>query len=108
MIVPHDKRITAKHLRDLNKANVTTITVPDDYLLGRVLGKTIIDQETGEVIANANDEITETVLAAMRAARVRKFDALFTNELDHGATSPTHCVWMTRPTSSRLASPSIA
>ena len=85
VIVPHDKRITAKHLRDLNKANVTTITVPDDYLLGRVLGKTIIDQETGEVIANANDEITETVLAAMRAARVRKFDALFTNELDHGA-----------------------
>ena len=84
VIVPHDKRITAKHLRDLNKANVTTITVPDDYLLGRVLGKTIIDQETGEVIANANERSRKPCSPRCVLPSVRKFDALFTNELDHG------------------------
>ena len=73
-----------------------------------MLGKTIIDQETGEVIANANDEITETVLAAMRAARVRKFDALFTNELDHGAYISNTLRLDDTPDQFSLASPSIA
>ncbi len=83
VIVPADKRMTAKHIRDLGKANVTSINVPDDYLLGRVLAKTYANED-GEVIANCNDEITADVLAALRAAGVKTFETLFTNELDHG------------------------
>jgi len=43
-VVPADKRITAKHIRDLTKAGVTSIPVPDEYVLGRVLGKNIVDE----------------------------------------------------------------
>ena len=84
-IVPADKRITAKHIRDLKKAGVTDITVPDEYLLGRVLAKNVFDGETGEVLANANDEITAEMLAAFRAAGIKEIETIFTNELDHGA-----------------------
>ena len=85
IIVPRDKRITAKHVRDLAKAGISEIPVPDDYILGRTLAKTIVDESTGEIIANANAEITDAVLAALRGAGVAELETLFTNELDHGA-----------------------
>ena len=84
-IVPADKRITAKHIRDLTKAGVTDIPVPDEYVIGRVLGKNIIDEETGEVIANCNEEITPDLLAKLRLCHITKIETIFTNELDHGS-----------------------
>ena len=84
-VVPADKRITAKHIRDLTKAGVTSIPVPDEYVLGRVLGKNIVDEETGEVIANCNDEITPDLLSQLRVAKIKTIFTIFTNELDHGS-----------------------
>ena len=34
VIVPKDKRITAKHIRDLDAAGIKHIAVPDDFLVG--------------------------------------------------------------------------
>ena len=85
VVVQREKRVTAKHIRDLTKAGITSIPVPDEYLIGRVLGKSVVDGETGEIIANANDEISEELLQRLRDAKVRRIRTLFTNELDHGA-----------------------
>lgn len=49
-----------------------------------MLAKNIVDPDTGEVVAHANDEITESVLNAMRAANVRDIQTLYTNDLDRG------------------------
>jgi len=84
VIIEKDKRINAKHLRDLAKAGVERISVPEDFLLGRVLAKNIIDAETGELIARANEELTETVLAKLRGSEVRDIETLYTNDLDRG------------------------
>ena len=84
VIVTKDKRINAKHIRDLENAKTKFISVPEDYLLGRVLAKNVVDGETGEVIANANDEITETVLEKLREAKVKDIQTLYTNDLDQG------------------------
>jgi DNA-directed RNA polymerase subunit beta len=84
VIVEKEKRVNAKHLRDLSNAGVQHISVPDDYLLGRVLAKTVVNPDTGEVIANANDEITESVLADLRDANINAIQTLYTNDLDRG------------------------
>ncbi|NML33715.1 DNA-directed RNA polymerase subunit beta [Paraburkholderia antibiotica] len=84
VIVQKDKRINAKHIRDLDNAKTKFISVPEDYLLGRVLAKNVIDGDTGEVIANANDEITETVLDKLREAKIKDIQTLYTNDLDQG------------------------
>src|ERR1700756_1869946 len=68
VIVPKDKRVTARHTRELEQSGTTHISVPEDYLLGRVLAKNVVDGDTGEVIASANDEITETGLEKLREA----------------------------------------
>jgi len=85
VIVAKDKRINAKHVRDIEAAALKHISVPEDYLLGRVLATNIIDADTGEIIANANDELTEELLARLRDANVANIQTLYTNDLDQGA-----------------------
>ena len=85
VIVAKDKRITARHIRDLEAGKTSHISVPEDFLLGRVVANNIIDEETGEIIAKANDELTEALLKKLREAGVQDIAAIFTNELDQGA-----------------------
>ncbi|HEY5896631.1 MAG TPA: DNA-directed RNA polymerase subunit beta, partial [Burkholderiales bacterium] len=84
-IVAKDKRITVKHIRDMEAAGLKKISAPDEFILGRTLAHNVINKETGEIIANANDEITETLLAQLREAKIDKVQTLFTNDLDQGA-----------------------
>ena len=84
VIIQKDKRITAKHVRELQQAGIEKLIIPEDFLLGRILGHNIIDKETGEVIVLANDEITETVLAKLREAKIDKIYTIYTNDLDQG------------------------
>ncbi len=85
VLVQKDKRINSRHVRDIQSAGITYISVPEDYLLGRVLATNIVDPNTGEVVANANDELTEEVLERLREARVVDIQTLYTNDLDQGA-----------------------
>ncbi|QWD88958.1 DNA-directed RNA polymerase subunit beta [Polynucleobacter sp. MWH-CaK5] len=85
VVIAKDKRINAKNIRDLEAVKTTTINVPDDYLIGRVVAKNIVDGDTGEVLATANEEITETLLANLREAGVKELQTIYTNDLDQGS-----------------------
>ena len=85
LIVARDKRITAKHIRELDQAGIKTIDVPEDFLLGRVIARNVVDGETGELVARANDEITEELLGKLREAGVTELQTLYVNDLDRGA-----------------------
>jgi len=85
VIVAKDKRITARHTRELEQSNTTHISVPEEFLIGRVVANDIVDAETGEVIAKANDELTEGLLSTLREANVQELACIYTNELDQGA-----------------------
>jgi DNA-directed RNA polymerase subunit beta len=84
IIVAKDKRITAKHIRELDVANIKRIAVPDDFLVGRVVSQNIIDKESGEVLASANDEITDALLAKLIEAGIESLQTLYISDLDHG------------------------
>ncbi|HRD89660.1 MAG TPA: DNA-directed RNA polymerase subunit beta, partial [Accumulibacter sp.] len=85
LIIAKDKRITARHIRELDAAGMKQVAVPDDFLIGRVIGEDVVDQTTGEILANANDEITETLLAKLIEAGVESLHTLYVNDLDRGA-----------------------
>jgi DNA-directed RNA polymerase subunit beta len=84
LIVARDKRITAKHIRELDQAGVRRIVVPEEFLLGRVIAKNLVDPETGELIARANDEITEDLLGRLRESGITDLQTLYVNDLDRG------------------------
>jgi DNA-directed RNA polymerase subunit beta len=85
VIVAKDKRITAKHIRELDAAGVKKWAVPGEFVVGRVLASDVVDTHTGELVARANDEITEELLKKLAVAGIDKFQTLYTNDLDHGA-----------------------
>ncbi len=85
VIVGRDKRITAKHVRELHEQGVRKIAVPADYLLGRTLATNVVDKETGEIVAKANDEVTEDLLKNLVAHGVETMQTIYTNDLDQGS-----------------------
>ncbi|WP_018950647.1 DNA-directed RNA polymerase subunit beta [Thioalkalivibrio sp. ALMg11] len=84
VIVEAGRRITPRHIREIEKAGINTLRVPDEYLLGRVLAKGVVDESTGELIANANDALTQEMLDKLRAEGVKSLDTIYTNDYDHG------------------------
>ncbi len=84
VIVPKDKRITVKHIREMEKAGLKRVAVASDFVLGRVLARHVIDKDSGEMIARANDEITDEVLKRLRESGVPEVQTLYTNDLDQG------------------------
>lgn len=83
-VVKTGKRITAKHVRDLNNAKIDSLPIPAEFVVGRTLAKDVVDTDSGEVIANANDEITEEMLATFQKAGIESFKTLYYNEVDRG------------------------
>ena len=84
VIVETGRRITAKHIRQLEKSGISKLAVPEEYMYGKVLAKNIIDTSTGELVADANAELTEELVNKLRDNGVESFDILYTNELDRG------------------------
>jgi DNA-directed RNA polymerase subunit beta len=84
LIVEAGRRITPRHIREIEKAGINNLTVPDDYIVGRTLAKGIVDEETGEVIAEANVVITQPLLDKLRDVGAVAFDIIYTNDYDRG------------------------
>ena len=83
--VEQGKRVTARHIRQLEKDGIDHIEVPVEYLEGKVAAKDYISDETGEIIVNANDLLTMELLAELSQSGIKAFEVLYTNELDCGS-----------------------
>jgi len=84
VIVEEGRRITVRHIRKLEEAGVDRLEVPESYLIGKVLGRGIVDTDTGEELAAANTELTEELVEALRMAGIQDIPTLYINDLDHG------------------------
>ncbi|HSS46541.1 MAG TPA: DNA-directed RNA polymerase subunit beta [Burkholderiales bacterium] len=84
LIVSKDKRITVKHVREMEQAGLQKMSVPPEFLTGRVLAHNVVDKESGEIIAQANDEITESLLNKLQEAQIGKISTIYINDLDQG------------------------
>ena len=100
VVVEANKRITARHVRELEQAKMTSLKVEDDFLISKVLAKDLFNQETGEVLVSANTEIDQSVIEAIREANITELHTLYINELDKGPYIST--TLRADPTSNRL------
>ena len=85
VIVEEGRRITQKHIRQLEKAGLERLDVPMEYLFGKTLAKDQIDAKTGELICPCNTEITPEVLERMAQGGITLVETLYTNDLDCGS-----------------------
>jgi len=84
LIVEEGRRITSRHIRQMETAKLTALKVSDDFLIGMSLAKDIVDNETGEVLFSCNTEITAELLESLFEASVENFETIYTNDLDCG------------------------
>tara|TARA_B100001059_G_scaffold170849_1_gene170888 strand:+ start:3891 stop:7916 length:4026 start_codon:yes stop_codon:yes gene_type:complete len=85
VIVEQGRRITARHVRQLEKTGLTMMEVPHEYVVGRVLAKNYVDTSSGEIVAEANAELTLDLLAKLTKAGYDSFETLYINDLDQGS-----------------------
>lgn len=85
LIVAKDKKITTKHIRDLEKAGITELEVPVEDLDGRILGADLTDPDTGEVLAKSNSILNEELVNQVLISSIEEVQTLYVNDLEHGS-----------------------
>ena len=85
VIVEEGRRITARHVRQLEDAGVRKLHVPRDYLYGKVLAHDVVNNDTGEIIAKANEVLTAASVEKCLEIGITEINTLYTNDLDRGA-----------------------
>ncbi|AWH90719.1 DNA-directed RNA polymerase subunit beta [Buchnera aphidicola (Melanaphis sacchari)] len=82
--VKKGRRITARHIQELKKNKVKSITVPIEYILGRVVSKNYFHPQNNELIISANTPLSLEILNKLQQLKFLSVETLFTNDLDHG------------------------
>ncbi|MFI4918295.1 MAG: DNA-directed RNA polymerase subunit beta [Legionellales bacterium] len=85
LIVEQGRRVTARHIKQMEKSLMQDLVIPREYLIGKILARNLIDIGTGELIAQANDDISEELLDTMANKGIHQIDMIYTNDLDHGS-----------------------
>jgi len=78
-VVQAGKKLTRKIIEQLRELHVERIPVRAEELVGRRTGSRVVDQETGEVLLEVNQEIKSTDLPQIMAHRVAPFKLLVVN-----------------------------
>ena len=84
VIVEEGRRITSRHIRQMEDSKLKELLVSRDFLAGTALAADIVDEETGEVLFACNTEITEELMDQMVEKGVKTFQTIYTNDLDCG------------------------
>ncbi|MFT3907260.1 MAG: DNA-directed RNA polymerase subunit beta [Steroidobacteraceae bacterium] len=84
VIVEEGRRITARHVRQLEESGVKELPVPREYLHGKILAHDVVNGDTGEIIAKANEVLTAASLQKLAEAGISEIRTLFVNDLDRG------------------------
>ena len=84
VVVETGRRISARHVRKLEDAKVKKLEISAEYLVGKVLFHDIADPETGELMAEANSELTPELVEQIHGAGIKKIEILYVNDLDRG------------------------
>ena len=84
VLVEKGRRITARHINQLEKAGVNSLEVPYDYLVGRTIAKPVVHPATGEILVECNTEVTVELIEKLVQAQVSHIETLYTNDIDCG------------------------
>jgi DNA-directed RNA polymerase subunit beta len=82
VLVKEGKPITKRAWRQICESGIETIPMASDCLYGLFLAENIANTATGEVLAEAADEITEDLMAQIAEAKITRIPVLHTRGAD--------------------------
>ncbi len=76
-VVTQGRKITNSVFKEIQKAKIEQVEVSPNDLEGAYVAADVVDMETGEVLIEANHEITPTIVGKLIDARIQTFDVFF-------------------------------
>ncbi len=83
-LVKAGRRITRAIVKKVKDLNLTEVEVQPQDLEGKVLAKPLIDESTGEIIADANSELSVSLIKKALTAGIENFYLIFFDGLTVG------------------------
>ncbi len=85
VLIEKDRRITMRHVKALEASRLKGIDVPAEHLVGKTVAHEIVDTESGEILAEANTELTtELVEKILEMKSAEKIQTIYVNDFDRG------------------------
>ncbi|WP_437610502.1 DNA-directed RNA polymerase subunit beta [Sorangium sp. So ce834] len=85
VIVKKNTKFTRAAIRKMKEAKLERLSLEPEELVGKVAAHDIVDPETGEVVVEVNEELTEAKLERLRDANIEQFRILFIDGLNVGS-----------------------
>ncbi|AUX20019.1 DNA-directed RNA polymerase subunit beta [Sorangium cellulosum] len=85
VIVKKNTKFTRAAIRKMKEAKLERLSLEPEELVGKVAAHDIVDPETGEVVVEVNEELTEAKLERLREANIEQFRILFIDGLNVGS-----------------------
>ena len=83
-IVKKNTKFTRAAIRKLREAEIDRLPIELTDLIGKVSAEDIIDKETGEILLECNEEVTEITIDRVREAGIADLKVLFIDGLNVG------------------------
>jgi DNA-directed RNA polymerase subunit beta len=84
VVVKKNTKFTRVAIKKLKEADLDRLPSETADLIGKVSAEDVVDKETGEILLECNEEVTEITLDRLRQADVVEFKVLFIDGLNVG------------------------
>jgi DNA-directed RNA polymerase subunit beta len=85
VLVKKNRKFTKLAIKKLKDSNIDRLPVEVSELVGKVAAHDVIDETTGEVLLQCNEEVTESKLDELREHTIASFKILFIDNLNVGS-----------------------
>ena len=84
VLIPQGKKVTSPLLKEIQKARIEQVEIAVNDLEGAVVAADVVDMSTGEVLIEANQDLTSTAIGRLLEAGIESFDLLFPERAEAG------------------------
>src|SRR5437762_1225121 len=84
VIVKKNRKFTRAAIKKLEQAKIRTLPLDVDELITKISAHDVVDENTGEVLLEVNEEVTEDKVEALRERGITEFKVLFIDNLNVG------------------------
>jgi len=85
IVVKKNRKFTRVAIRKMREAKLETLPIDLGDVVGKISAQDVVDEATGEVLLECNEEITETKIDRLRDAKAKFFHVLFIDNLNVGS-----------------------
>ena len=82
VIVEQGKKFTPRLLKQLEEKNIKELEISNEELIGKFISEDIVNIETGEIFAEAGEEITEELIALFELEKIKSIPVLVIDNIN--------------------------